>query len=87
MGPRYDRKFKPGPSYTGNEVAAGFTTYKVALREQERLLRNGLLIERCGLCVSRFPKLSGVFVSNSVPNALGLDIGLDVNDPTLLQVR
>lgn len=81
----YDKRLRPGPLYTGDEVAAGFRAYKAAFREQERLLSDGLLTERLGLCISRFPKLSSVFISDSVPVALNLDIRPDVNGPTLLQ--
>ncbi len=82
---RYEKRTRPGTPYTGDEVAAGFRAYKAALREQERLLGDGLLIDRCGLCISRFPKLSSVFISDSVPDGLNLDIRPDVNGPTLLQ--
>ena len=81
---RHDRWFKHEPPYTHGQEKTGLRAYKVALREQQRLIGDGTYAETCGRCITRFPRLSSIFISDGVPQALNLDSKSDAKVPTLL---
>ena len=82
---RHHRWFKRETLYTCDQEEAGLRAYKAALGEQEGLLGDGIYAESCGRCISRFPRLSSIFVSDGVPHAVNLDSRFYANGPTLLQ--
>lgn len=79
----WQRQIKP--SYTRDQERAGLRAYRAALREQERLIDDGTYAETCGRCIGRFPRLSSIFISDGVPQALNLDSKSNAETPTLLE--
>jgi hypothetical protein len=82
---RNNRLIRGKTFYTCDEEEAGLRAYNAALGEQERLLGDGIYTETCGRCISRFPRLSSIFISDGVPQAVNLDSRSYANGPTLLQ--
>ena len=82
---RHDRWYKHEPPYTRDQEKTGLRAYQAGLRKQRRLLRYGTYKKTCGRCMSRFPLLSSIFISDGVPEAINLDIQFRSNGPTLFQ--
>ena len=82
---RRDRGIKRKALYAPDQEDAGLRAYKAALRKQEKILHNGTYTAICGHCISRFPRVSSIFVSDGIPPAVNLDRRSDAEGPTLLQ--
>lgn len=66
---------------TEKEKEANLRAYSAALKEQSELLRSGIYTESCGRCISRFPWLSSIFISDGIPQAVNRDIQITRESP------
>ncbi|EXJ82233.1 hypothetical protein A1O3_06046 [Capronia epimyces CBS 606.96] len=71
--------------YSHVEEETGLVTYQAALAEQTNLLRGVAYTEICARCLSRFPLLSSIFISDGVPRAINLDMNHHFQIRTMFQ--
>lgn len=78
-------KWVNGDRTTRKEMESSMNAYKAAFDEQERLLSSGTYMQEIRRCISQFPKLSSVFISDMISLAFSPDSPSDMPGLSLLQ--